>query len=56
MGNKMCFKCQGLGHVAADCPNKRVITLVEYEAIKEEKIEEEQEEDVKMNKRKIKKS
>jgi len=41
-----CFKCQGLGHVAADCPNRRVITLAEWDAVKEEVVEEETEESV----------
>ncbi|KAF7112938.1 hypothetical protein RHSIM_RhsimUnG0177700 [Rhododendron simsii] len=24
-----CFKCQGYGHMASDCPNRKIITLVE---------------------------
>ncbi|XP_038713432.1 uncharacterized protein LOC120007302 [Tripterygium wilfordii] len=28
---KKCFKCQGLGHIATDCPNRRVITILEGE-------------------------
>ena len=39
-----CFKCQGLGHIAAECPNRRVITLAKWEAVKEESAEEEKEE------------
>lgn len=31
-GNRRCYKCQGLGHIASDCPNRRVITLAEYQA------------------------
>ncbi|XP_027348022.1 uncharacterized protein LOC113859448 [Abrus precatorius] len=34
-----CFKCQGYGHIAFDCPNRRVVTIIEgeaYEASKEE--------------------
>ncbi|XP_027362462.1 uncharacterized protein LOC113870064 [Abrus precatorius] len=34
-----CFKCQGYGHIASDCPNRRVVTIIEgeaYEASKEE--------------------
>ncbi|GJT46198.1 putative reverse transcriptase domain, zinc finger, CCHC-type, aspartic peptidase domain protein [Tanacetum coccineum] len=27
--NKWCYKCQGLGHFANDCPNKQIVTLVE---------------------------
>lgn len=26
---KRCFKCQGLGHFAADCPNRQIVTLLE---------------------------
>ena len=29
MNPRRCFKSQGLGHVVADCPNRRVITLAE---------------------------
>ena len=25
----MCFKCQGRGHIASQCPNKRVIVIRE---------------------------
>ncbi|XP_057247453.1 uncharacterized protein LOC130589856 [Beta vulgaris subsp. vulgaris] len=42
---RRCYRCQGLGHIASECPNKKVITLVEYEAI-EEGYEEEEEENV----------
>ncbi|KAK0578226.1 hypothetical protein LWI29_007013 [Acer saccharum] len=24
-----CFKCQGLGHIASECPNRKIISLVE---------------------------
>ena len=24
-----CFKCQGLGHIAFDCPNRKMVSLVE---------------------------
>lgn len=27
-GTIKCFKCQGFGHVAVECPNQRVINLV----------------------------
>ncbi|XP_004292437.1 PREDICTED: uncharacterized protein LOC101306407 [Fragaria vesca subsp. vesca] len=27
--NVKCFKCSGLGHIASDCPNRRVVNLVE---------------------------
>jgi len=46
MNPRRCFKCQGLGHVAADCPNRRVITLAEWDAVKEEVVEEEKDESV----------
>ena len=26
-----CFKCQGIGHIASECPNRRVVSLVEDE-------------------------
>ncbi|KAD5508175.1 hypothetical protein E3N88_15878 [Mikania micrantha] len=25
------FRCQGLGHIASECPNKKMVTLAEYE-------------------------
>ncbi|KAD5317249.1 hypothetical protein E3N88_17195 [Mikania micrantha] len=28
---RICFWCQGLGHIASDCPNKRMVTLTEFE-------------------------
>lgn len=28
-----CFRCQGLGHYASECPNKKVISLVEFEEL-----------------------
>ncbi|PKU68071.1 RNA-directed DNA polymerase [Dendrobium catenatum] len=28
---RKCFKCHGFGHVAANCPNRRVVTLLEEE-------------------------
>jgi hypothetical protein len=27
--NRKCFKCQGFGHIASDCPNRKMISLVE---------------------------
>ncbi|GJX19894.1 RNA-directed DNA polymerase [Tanacetum coccineum] len=27
--SKRCYKCQGLGHFAADCPNRQIVTLLE---------------------------
>ena len=42
--NRRCYKCQGLVHIASDCPTRRVITLPKYEATQVE--EEEQETDL----------
>ena len=33
---RRCFRCQGLGHIASECPNKRIITLAEFQASFEE--------------------
>lgn len=41
MSTSSCFKCQGLSHIASDCPNRTIITLAEWEAVKEEEVEEE---------------
>jgi len=41
-----CFKCQGLVHIASDCTNRKVISLVEWETMKEEEKEEKEEETV----------
>jgi len=38
-----CFRCQGLGHIASKCPNKRVVTLAEYQSICEHKEKPEEE-------------
>ena len=38
---RQCFKCHGFGHIASECPNRRVVALVEeYEAEEEEDVEE----------------
>jgi hypothetical protein len=41
MSTRRCFKCQGLGHIASECPNRRVISLAEWETL-EEVVEEEE--------------
>jgi len=41
MRNFRCFKYQGLGHIASECPNRIVITLAEWAAVKEDFEEEE---------------
>ncbi|XP_025607627.1 uncharacterized protein [Arachis hypogaea] len=41
-----CFKCQGFGHIAADCPNRRVITLIEEEDHEEASEEFKKEDDI----------
>jgi len=43
MSNKRCFQCQGLGHIALECPSRKVITLAEWTAVKEDFEEEENE-------------
>ena len=45
MSNRRCFKCQGLGHIASDCPNRKVITLAEWTNVKEVFEEEHEEEE-----------
>ena len=29
LNQRLCFKCQGLGHIDFKCPNQKVIALVE---------------------------
>ena len=30
---RRCYKCQGLGHIGSECPNRKAVTLIkEYEA------------------------
>jgi len=43
MNNKRCFKCQSLGHIASKCPNRRIISLTEWQTCKEDEQEEEKE-------------
>ena len=35
--SRRCFQCQGLGHMASECPNRRVVALVEEEEEVDEK-------------------
>jgi len=46
MSGKRCFKCQGLGNIASDCPNRKVISLAKWETIKEDDEDEGKEESV----------
>ena len=38
------FKCQGFGHLASDCTNRRFVTLAKWKAAEEVELEEENEE------------
>lgn len=42
--SRKCFKCQGFGHIASDCPNRNMVTLIEedIEVQKEDDSAEEQ--------------
>ena len=44
MNPRRCFKCQELGHIASNCPNQKVITLTEWETLKEDDLEGKKEE------------
>jgi len=41
MEKQRCFRCQGLSHIASECPNKKVVTLAKYQDSFEELKEEE---------------
>ena len=43
-GKKKCFKCYEYGHLKADCPNRRVLTIREIEGLDQMEVEEGQEE------------
>ena len=38
--SRQCFKCHGFGHIASECPNRRVVALVEEFEAEEEDVEE----------------
>jgi hypothetical protein len=47
--SRKCFKCHGFGHIASDCPNRKIISLVEEELednAEEEQVEKESEEEL----------
>jgi len=44
ISQRRCYKCQGLGYIASDCPSRKVVTLAEWEAIEGEFAEEKEEE------------
>ena len=46
MSDRRCVKCQGVEHIAVDYRNWKVITLVEWEAMKEEEKEVDPEEEL----------
>ena len=35
----MCFKCQVLEHITYECPNRKVVDLVDEDEAKEEDVE-----------------
>ncbi|KAD5961969.1 hypothetical protein E3N88_13442 [Mikania micrantha] len=37
---RRCFRCQGLGHIASECPNKRVVTLADFEEFSNSTVDE----------------
>ena len=36
---RQCFKCHGFGHIAYECPNRRMVALVEEDETEEEDVE-----------------
>ena len=40
---KWCYKCEGIGHIQLDCPNRKAFTILE--APSEDEVEEEQSDD-----------
>ncbi|XP_056694837.1 uncharacterized protein [Spinacia oleracea] len=43
--SRRCFKCQGFGHNASECPNSRIISFVEEELFEDDQVEESQEDE-----------
>lgn len=39
---RKCYKCQGYGHIASDCPNRKVVTIIEDENEDEEELHNEE--------------
>ena len=37
--SRQCFKCHEFGHIASECPNRRVVALVEEYEVEEEDVE-----------------
>ncbi|KAL3503518.1 hypothetical protein ACH5RR_037967 [Cinchona calisaya] len=33
--HRKCFKCQGFGHIASDCPNRKIVSLMEKDILEE---------------------
>ncbi|KAL3537249.1 hypothetical protein ACH5RR_000615 [Cinchona calisaya] len=33
--HRKCFKCQGFGHIASDCPNRKIVSLMEEDILEE---------------------
>ena len=50
MSARICSKCQGLGHIPMDCPNRKVITFAKWEVVEEEEKEVASNEEVEENK------
>ena len=38
LNSKTCFKCEGLRHIDSECPNQKVIALIEEDLAMEEDI------------------
>ncbi|XP_020694824.1 uncharacterized protein LOC110108492 [Dendrobium catenatum] len=40
---RKCFKCQGFGHIASGCPNRRIVTIIEEADTEQDMIDHESE-------------